>query len=440
MPRLTCFAPATDGGQDLLDRHIAPIAAGLGAELRVVRPPADRREGMRAELGRTDVTIWDASLEDERGVYDAMTMWTKLRRKNVIVSRTPLPRNVLTWHQFAPVHGSTFRNDEIGAWLARHLAARFGVPLPEPPSGGPSPAGHYWMYDRPAEHFMSFRGTHQQAAEAWRDAFQREHGTTVRMVPPSEFSYPTEVVTRAQMWEGVARLQREIEATSRILVYLTGDYADSFWCAGELMCAAYMLLHTQGVRLGRLPRIADAQVVVPGVPGTTPLTRAAADGLLRLPDHEQVRRLTVLLTNCDPVSAAPESRIAPTGPARPLSRVLRRWGFYDPEVVQEHFWSRVRVPCPRCAPHGRAPDALDWDAFLRAPEQSGGGVDAFGYFDAPQDGLAAGRVGCPGCGRDCRLVNRRGVRTLWMPLLTTEKDRDRPVVVRTPVWEVVADG
>ncbi|WUH89688.1 hypothetical protein OG900_05680 [Streptomyces sp. NBC_00433] len=395
---------------------------------------------MGAELGRTDVIVWDASLEDERGVYDAMTGWTKLRRKNVIVSRTPLPRNVLTWHQFAPVHGSTYDNDAIGAWLARHLTARLtGAPLTPPEQAAP-PAGHYWMYDRPAEHFLSFRGSRQQEAEQWRDAFERSRGTTVRMVPPNEYSYPTEVVTRAQMWEGIARLQREIEATGRIVLYLTDDYADSFWCAGELMCAAYMLLHTGGRRLvGRLPQLEDAQVALPGVPGTMPLVTAANRGLLRLPDHEQVRRLAMLLTNCDPISSAPESQIEPRGPARPLSRVLRRWGFYDPEVVQELFWSRVRVPCPGCSARGRAASELDWDAFLRAPDEGGGGMDAFGYFDAPEDDLVAGRVSCPGCGRGCRLVNRRGVRTLWMPVMTTEADKDRPVVARTPVWEVVAD-
>jgi hypothetical protein len=405
----------------------------------------DRRDGMRAEFGRTDLTVWDASLEDERGVYDAMTTWTKVRRKNVLVSRTPLPRNVLTWHQFAPVHGRTFDNDRIGAWLKRHLAARLaGLPdrlddRPADDCATAAPAGHYWMYERPAEHFLSFRGSHQREAEEWCAAYERDHGTTVRMVPPSEYSYPTEVVTRAQMWEGIARLQREMEATRRVLVYLTEDYLDSFWCVGELMCTSYMLFHTHGRRPGRMPRLAGARLALPGAADTAPLRQAAARLGLPLPNHDQVRRLVVFLNNCDPITSAPETQIAPRGPARALARAVRILGFYDPEVVQERFWSRVRVPCPRCSPRERAPHELDWDAFLAAPDLGEGTVDAFGYFDAPERELAGGSLRCPGCGNACRLVNRRGVRTLWMPVLTTEEDQDRPVVIRRPVWEVVPD-
>ncbi|MGW4029341.1 hypothetical protein ACWEFL_08450 [Streptomyces sp. NPDC004838] len=443
MNRLTAFVPATDGGQDLLDRHISSLASRFGMTLNVVRPPMNRAHAVRAEYGRTDCIVWDASVEDERGVYDALCMLTKTRRKNILVSRTPLPRNVLALNQFAPVHGEVFDNDRIGAWLARQLRIRLGV---DGSDEGESPAhpGHYWMYDKPAEHFLSFRGSHQRDAEEWRAGFEREHGTTVRMVPPCEYSYATEVVTRAQMWEGIARLLREINAARRAIVYLTDDYLDSFWCVGELMCIVYLLYSTSRrnpADKSLLPRhrLDGALLTQHGSPGTRPLRAALDDIGLPLPTIEHVKRLRLLINNCDPVTAAPEAQIAPSGPARPLAWAMNRlFGFHDPEVVQKRFWSDVRIPCPRCSSPGRTPGAFDWDAFLAAPDRNGG-VDAFGYFGVPERELTSGPIRCPGCGTRCPLVNRRGTRALWMPVMTTEEDQSRPVLVHQPVWEVVKE-
>lgn len=462
--RMTYFAPATDAGQDLLDRHVLPMCSRLGLPVRVVRPPVNRSEGTRARFGRSTFVLWDGSLEegpgtddrgsdghrsDDRGIYDALTMWAKIDRSNIIVSRTPLPQNVLTWHQFAPSHGSSFDNTRIAAWLEVHLAARLGQPPaagpatpPEPdadPAGtgatGTEPMGHYWMYDRPARWFLSHRGSHAQTVRSWRDAFEQAHGTTVRMVPPQEFSYATEVVTRAQMWEGIARLVREIGATRRILLYLTEDYYDSFWCLGELLGSAQLGIGGRdefGRRVGRLP---EPEVAVPGEPRTEPLAPLAAELGLRAPDRDQLRRFRRLLVNCDPLTSAPETTIAPRGLGRPMAAVVRLFGYYDPAVVREDFWSLVRVPCPRCAPRGRRPSEVNWDAYLREPEPQG--VDWFGYFPAHPSELSTGQLTCPTCGQPCRLVNRRGVRTLWAPVQTTEADQDRPVIRRLPVWEVL---
>ncbi|MGW0584131.1 hypothetical protein ACWD25_51410 [Streptomyces sp. NPDC002920] len=436
---MTCFAPATDGGQDLLDHHVAPICAALDIALRVVRPPANRATGLRAKLDGSAFVLWDGSLEDERGIYDALTLWAKLDRSNIIVSRTPLPQNVLTWNQFAPPHGGTLDNARIGAWLHTHLAARLGRPAP-PAVPTTEAAAHYWMYERPARYFLSHRGTHHQAVAQWRTAFERERGRTVRVVPAQEFSYPTEVVTRAQMWEGVARLFREIAVTGRMLVYLTADYFDSFWCASELL-GATELARNQGL-LGVVGRGRNTpppvELALPGRPDTTPFAPVAEKLGLRPPGREELRRFRRLLANCDPLSCAPETVHAPRGAGRLIAALVKPFGFYDAEVVREDFWSVVRVPCPGCAPRHRSADRVDWQAHVAAPPPTG--TDAFGYFPAAESDLARGVLTCPTCATRCRLVNRRGARVLWTPVMSTEADQNRPVVRRIPLWEVLPPG
>ncbi|MEU6410641.1 hypothetical protein [Microbispora sp. NPDC046933] len=63
-------------------------------------------------------------------------------------------------------------------------------------------------------------------------------------------------------------------------------------------------------------------------------------------------------------------------------------------------------------------------------------VDYHGYFPADRGELDRGAVRCPGCGSELRLVNRRGVRTIWVPIMTTEADQDRPIIQEHKVWEV----
>lgn len=151
---------------------------------------------------------------------------------------------------------------------------------------------------------------------------------------------------------------------------------------------------------------------------------------------EAIDRLAKLLNNGDPLTSAPETQVPPEGLAKLIALITRRrLGFYDPEFMSEDYWHVVRVPCPRCRPHGRRPEEVDWFRHMHLADSSPA-VDYFGYFPARREELERGTVRCPGCGSQLRLVNRRGVRTLWVPVMTTERDQDRPVIQEHKVWEV----
>ncbi|WP_169981418.1 hypothetical protein [Microbispora sp. H10836] len=426
---LTFFTLPTEAGHDLLDNWVEPICRKYGLRLRLAPARANRATALVAQRTSAFV-LWDGSVEGPEDVYRAFSMHAKLRAHNLLVSRTPLPRNVLTRNQRAPVHGATMDNAVLAEWLDRHLHTHLrGVRAPRRP---PSRSAHYWMFENPADYFLSFRGSHQEAAERWRAAFEEEHGVRVRMVPACEYSYPTEVVTRQQMWEGAARLMYEITATGRVLVHLSPDYFDSFWTASELLATLWLLPRGSTPPTIRSAHVLDGRgtLVAFGYRGAgraldvPHLTAALAD------------RFAKLINNTDPVTTAPETRVPPRGPARVLARLVRSLGYYDPEFTACGFWEDVRVPCPACKPRGRAADEVDWGRHMaRADEDPS--VDYYGYFTAHRGHLARGRIRCPGCGGELTLVNDRGVRTLWVPVMTTEKDQDRPVIQSHPVWEVV---
>ncbi|NUR25317.1 MAG: hypothetical protein HOV83_05620, partial [Catenulispora sp.] len=164
------------------------------------------------------------------------------------------------------------------------------------------------------------------------------------------------------------------------------------------------------------------------------------DGLLRMRvpmlDSAGMDRFVYLINNADPVTAAPETRV----PARGLGRLIelavkKRYGYYQPEFQTDEYWQRVRVPCPHCKP-SRDGSEVDWAEHMRLPADHDR-TDYFGYFSADPADLASGWLTCPGCGHRLPVGNRRGTRTVWQPVQSTEADQDRPVLWRLPVWEVL---
>lgn len=441
MERLTFFGLPNEQSQELLEKFLSPICRRHGLQLVVAGEKENRATAMIHQRFSTFV-VWDCSVEGPENVYRAFNMWSKLSKKNLLVSRTPLPRNVLAHHQCAPIHGHTLTNDVLAEWLDSHIFAVLrGTPATYRPQR--SDLATNWWLNRPGGYFLSFRGSHQAEAERWREMFQQESRTTVRMVPPNEYSYPTEVVTQQQMWEGVARLGYEMHAAGHVIIFQTGDYFDSFWTSSELL----LTLARCGWNGRRLISRAEHDR-----PGWGPLTAefvASPHGTALLPFKDGIRarsipglapeaidRLTKLLNNGDPLTSAPETQVPPEGLAKLIALITRRrLGFYDPEFMSEDYWHVVRVPCPRCRPRGRRPEEVDWFRHMHLADSSPA-VDYFGYFPARREELERGTVRCPGCGSQLRLVNRRGVRTLWVPVMTTERDQDRPVIQEHKVWEV----
>jgi len=94
----------------------------------------------------------------------------------------------------------------------------------------------------------------------------------------------------------------------------------------------------------------------------------------------------------------------------------------------------VRVLCPHCRPKNRLPEQIDWEAHLRF--DGGESVDYYGYFAVLPEELKTGSVTCPQCLKRVKIKNVRSPRTLWVPLMTTEEDQTRPIIVEQPLWEV----
>ncbi|MGC5014533.1 hypothetical protein ACLQ2R_27525 [Streptosporangium sp. DT93] len=427
---LTIFVPPTEGGHDLLDNWVRPICARLGVRLLAALPGAGAAAVLAARRASAFV-VWDCSVEGPEDVYAAFDARARLDPATVVLSRTPLPRNVLTRAGHAPLHGETMENAALGEWLERRLRRALGMP----PAPGPSrPDGHYWMFDRPADYFLSSHPARRREAEEWRAAFERNHSVSVRTVPPGEYSYPGEVVTRQQMWEGVARLMYEISATGRVIVRPGPDYFASFWSVSELLTTLWLL-----PRGSTPPMITSAHVVhdpgamrrfehptVPSVLGVPRLSDAHADRFARL------------VNASDPITALPRTGRLAEGAGGGVTGTVKHLGHHDPELDDPRFWDEPRVPCPVCAPTGRDAAAVDWGRHMDLVWRQRG-VDHYGHFTVGRRELGAAGVRCPGCRTHLRLVNDLGVRTLWTPLSEDEPDRDRPLIRRDPIWQVLPD-
>ncbi len=428
---LSVFKARNNQGQKLLDDFIRPICARSGAELREAPANAHRGNALWEQMLST-ITLWDCSVE-EGHVYNAFNNWAKSTRNHVVVSRTPLPRNVMTYHQCAPGNGNTMTNEEIGAWLDRQLPMILGGGGTVEPSGMSGLAHHYWLYDRPADYFLSFRETQRRDAELWVSRFEARTGKSVRMVPVSEYSYPAECVTQQQRWEGVARLLREMRATKRVLIFWSDDYLDSFWTSSELFATFWLCYAERGgldvQKTGFIRDQRDARV--------QPFAEAVHELGIPVATGPELDRLAKLINNCDPVTSAPEARIPPRGAAKFTRWLLKdRFGYYDAEFTTDRFWDVVWVPCQRCAPQGRTPARVSWGAHmtLTVPEKE---TDYFGYFAVTRSALQSGTVRCPACGEQSDLEGRRGDRTLWSPIMTTEIDKRRDVILKHKIWEAV---
>ncbi|MEU8036494.1 hypothetical protein [Streptosporangium sp. NPDC049078] len=430
---MTAFVPPTDDGHDLLDNWIRPICARLGIRLAVALPGAGQITALAAQRASTFV-VWDCSVEGPEDVYAAFNMRAKLDPGSIVLSRTPLPRNVLTRASHAPVHGEVLENPELGVWLERRLRRVLGA-VRTPAPRLPEPRAHYWMFDEPADYFLSFHGERRREAGEWREAFEKAHSVTVRMVSPREYSYPAEVVTRQQMWEGVARLMYEIVTTGRAIVHPTPDYFASFWTVSELLATLWLL-----PRGSTPPMITSAYAARPsgGIRRMEHLTARAVLGVPLLSDAH-ADRFARLVNHADPITTVPQIRRPPEGGGRDVTGMVRNVGHRDPELASSRFWDEVRVPCPICAPKGRRAAKVDWDRHMDLSWNERG-VDQYGYFTARREDLGAGGIRCPGCRTRLRLVNEHGVRTLWTPVAEGETERERPVLRRDPVWQVLPDG
>lgn len=400
-------------------------------QLEVAPSDTDRGHSLIRQL-TSNIILWDGSVEPGH-VYHAMNDRVKVTKKHVIISRTPLPLNVLAHNQCAPIHGDHFENDLLNEWLEQWLhryimgnAYKGSAVSASVVYTKKKLAEHYWLFDHPANIFLSLRGSQLKEAQDWSRQFAAKTRQSVRIVPQQQYAYETECVTRQQMWQVVAGLNREMRATNRRVIFLSKDYFSSFWTCSELLSlirwprnsdsncinGAYFVLDHSSIELH--PLEIGTQ--------TLPMPRLS---------KQQANRFWHILNNSDLMTSAPDTQIPPSSFAKGLAPLLRP---FNADFTGPDFWQMIRVPCLHCSPKGRTPDQIDWDAHLQF--KIGNTIDFYGYFSVYPEEPQMGNVQCPQCLKRINLKNVRSPRTLWVPLMTTEKDQTRPVIFEQTFWEV----
>lgn len=379
----------------------------------------------------SSLIILDCSLDKEGGhIYRALHEWIKTKKKYIIVSRTPIPRNILAFHQYVPMHGKTFSNEDIQQWLTTNLPIILERELANPSKMLSSFTGFYQVPNLKYDYFISFRGSQERQVEQWKTAYENESASKVKMVETGEYSYPTECLTLQQMWEGVAKLQYVMWNIGKVLIYKSEDYFDSFWTSSEFLSIVSYHYPIQNNIVSGIYLIDDNTV--------NPLKINSELMNIRRTNKEEKQIFKHLLNNSDPYVVGPETRLKPQGAQKIIAPILRLLiGHYKPEFSGKNWWDIVRVPCPNCKPLKRTPKEVDWLKHLSTYKTDANTVDYFGYFPVSEDDLNRGVVNCPSCKKSIKLENKRDPRTLWMPILSTEKDQDRAVITALPLWEVI---
>ncbi len=232
------------------------------------------------------------------------------------------------------------------------------------------------------------------------------------------------------MWEVVACLHREMRATKLSAIFLSDDYYSSFWTCSELFALANYPRNADGTTINRGHLITDRSSIV-----LDSLAMGTSAFPVPLPTRMQKNRQWRILNNSDPMSSAPDTRIPPSGPAKVLALIMRpTFGYFSPEFTGPDFWDVLQVPCPHCKPENRRPEQIDWNEHLKF-ELDEEAIDYYGYFSVSSEKLLMGSVKCPHCHNRIKLKNKHPPRTLWMPIMTTEEDQSRSVIIERPLWE-----
>lgn len=416
-------------GQELLDHYILPLANRLGFILKVINSDRVTNRGhLLISSIQADWILLDLSIE-EGHCYGTLTETVKQSQKVMILSRTTLPRNVFVpGRMCAPIHGHSLSNAEIGQWVENTFET-----IAYKKDGSVYPTTNLylpkWATARPGNIFFSFRGPYETQAKQWAVQYQTTTNEVVRMVAEGEYSYPSECMTAQQLWEGVAKLGWEMDRCPKVMINYTPDYFDSFWTSSELL---WLLLHRSNNN-----KVRETWLQFEG--NIQPLT-VGNNGILPVPLLNAVERsaLKPVIVNSDPHTAAPETQIPAQGLGKLIKAVLKpTLGYYRDEFTRQEWWKILRVPCPHCKPTLRQASQVEWIKHIQNHLTSYNAVDYFGYFLVHTESLIQGSLKCPQCLNTIALENKRPSRYLWMPIQSTERDKERSMFVENKVWEVV---
>lgn len=285
-PTLTVFpAPGADGEQ--LAREIVRLGTAVGFDCRV-ETEYSLRTGMRAQLC-DDVAVYDLTTDGTTvGAYRALSAMYTFFDHVLLVSRTPLPLNVLPARSGgappypypaqrlpdgSPVPYPRFAlsgspavewigegDQSLLTWVDDQLRDLLAHPTaPRLPRGPSFELMWPWSRDvreqlktlgrpvavrgrRPDSVFLSHRGAHYEAALrlASRARSQGIAGAghrDIRVVSPSEFAMERELLSAGRRWLVVSFLRMLIFNTPEFWIFQSPDYLGSWWTLAELVFA-----------------------------------------------------------------------------------------------------------------------------------------------------------------------------------------------------------
>lgn len=291
---LTVFPAPSESGRRLAQRVLA-LAAEIGYQGRA-EDDYSPRAGSRACFC-DDVVVYDLTVtEDQVGAYPALVPAYAWLDHVLIVSRTPLPMNLLpvrpggappypypisrlpdgspvrfpAFTVFGEPRGEWAAEDDHSLldWLRTQLQdlhrQPLGPRLPREPSFRP-----LWPASREVLRFVKEMSERHYAArpedqvfvsyrarvydEALRLAIAAANSQVpgsgrrrLRIVSPSEFALERELLSAGSRWMVLSLLRLLIRASRELWVYRTDDYLRSWWTLAELVVAGVLQKDPQG--------------------------------------------------------------------------------------------------------------------------------------------------------------------------------------------------
>ena len=289
---LTLFSsPGRQGAQ--LEASILRLGKKLGYRCRVERE-VTVRTGMRAQCC-DDVVVYDLTTDGRtEGAYRAFVSLYSNLDHVLVVSRTPLPINVLparpggsppypcplkelpdgTAVLYAPRvdgEGPWEGDTSLLRWLRRQLEDLAGRPvgerLPREPSYAeewPTVQDQDFVRRLPGrlavnrmsrgQAFVSYRGS--RAAEViGLGGSPAAVATRLHVVAPGELALERELMSAHRRWAVVAMLRLFISSAAEFWVYGSADYRTSWWTLAEQVLAKMAIMKRDEGRATSAPRI-----------------------------------------------------------------------------------------------------------------------------------------------------------------------------------------
>ena len=390
------YAQSNDG-LALLEEHIKPLCMEYDLELILAPPDADRM--VFGKAARTYPRLILDATPGPGHIYGKLYPLPMGLANIALVSRKPLPRNLVLLNGIAPPLGHELTNLDLAKWIKNWLQ------LPDPPSV--LEMGYFRAIRNSIEQhnkdiafrtgvFVSHRGHQRSLALQIGEAFSERWRMPFRVVMKGEYAEDNECMSQQMMWSILANLELEVKNAFAFLVVNSPSYPKSFWAMSELFISQ-RYRHTRRKEAGQELIVSSARD--PGEPV----------GAVLEPDGMAVRRYRLLVREGDARTSTAE-RLRPTSGFRGmLAKAMYFLQGY--RLDPDDWWNTILLPCqnPEC---NHAPDSLDGVNLEKHLD-----LAYYGYFPIRARLRPGERAEfrCPICRKMMRISAQTLTRHLWVP-------------------------